>query len=638
LLSKLEFQFEIHVRTSARLGSIVREGAILVPRIVCGTRIYLMSMLETVKDHQTDALGIVSTFDRSDEQATILMEEREKAKASWHQPSEPLVTELIHPVKSKKSQGKRSIKDGVEKPHRNKQALSSPPIKDSYEGPCLTSQQSQKEISCHEQPTSPSGTASTVSEVSEDDKYERLAQNKARFLSQTTRRGIGFFKGLLRKNKPLPISTQSDSVLSPGSNAILRDLDVVSTNSIGARTVRRRNTKKLKGMPGDSDDPSVLLKRARKYKKKALRLLCQVTTSSNAGKECETAVTVNPDMESQARKAYRYASESKRLRDLANMKQKSKKPHRKHEISKCMSDTSVWSGISDGEDTKRSSMENKRSSSKTNVTKSTIEPTYKCADDSSVSTFRSTFSARVERDEHKRKMKELEFFGNFDLRSLACGYGSGLAQQYVEETERIVHSLGVNSDIHSENLSIMSSQTFMSSDTTATEIDLRQEHSQKMKELELFSPSLATDALNTWMLSIKNFSITCNQNISKPIEAIPEETVKVGKSENEDDDASDDETKIPALNFGPFCSPTRLKDVVQDDYVRFDDVLEYEDRSSRGTWSFAASTYDELEPEPEPEPDTEFSEDSEDDSSSDSSSDESMSDSTESDSDSDSER
>jgi hypothetical protein len=578
-------------------------------------------MLESVMDHQTDALEIVSTFDRSEELTAILMEEREKAKASWHQPSEPITAEFIHSVKPKKSQEKRSIKDGVEKPYRNKLALNSPPVKDSFEDGSQKTNGDGK--SCEKQPSSPSGTVTTVSEVSDDDRSEKLTKCKApHFLSHSARRGVGYLKSLLRKNKPLQNSSSSNPGLPPRSNAILRDLDVHSTNSIGTRTIRRRNTKKVKGMPGDSDDPSVLLKRARKYKKKALRLLCHVAANSNVSQEAETGTIVNPDMESHARKAYRYASESKRLKDLANMKQKSKKSSRRNEIPNCMSDTSIWSGISDEEELTQPSIENQRSNSKSIVLKSSVEDTNKGNDDSSIVTLRSTFSMRVERDEHKRKMKELELFGHFDLRSLACGYGSGLAQQYVEETERIVHSLGDNSDVNSESLSIMSSHTFMSSDTTGTDIVLRREHAQKMQELELFSPSLAVDALSKWMASIKNFTIIPKYNKSKSFEAIAEKEEEMERSEDEDNDSSDDESEVPALHFGTFCNPAGLEEVVQDD--GFDEILEYEDRSSRGTWSFAASTYEELDPE-------EFSDDSDDDSSDDSL-EGSLSDNTESDS------
>ena len=330
----------------------------------------------------------------------------------------------------------------------------------------------------------------TGSEASDEDKPEEYSKGRIpRVLSTKARQGVGFMKTYFRKSRSHRVPRSAEAVLPNGKHSILREPDV---HSIGTLTVRHRNTKKPRSLPGDSDDPAILLKRARRYKKKAKRLLDQAVAAHAA--EGRPQKKDARDIEALARKSYRYAAESRRVYDLARKKMDL--------ISLKDAETAGASSqvIRSSNSVGQNSVRRRPDSKKTSSEEVGYSPSVKDDDDSIFSELTS-FSQKVERDERRRKLKELELFGAADFGPLTCGKSDELGQQYAQEANIIVHSLRDVESITGDNISVMSPGSVHSDETTLSEAAAQLEHERKMKELELFTASDVMLSWNSWVQS-----------------------------------------------------------------------------------------------------------------------------------------
>lgn len=501
----------------------------------------------------SDSLEVVSTFGSSDVLTFMIMQENEKTFSTRDLSVESSHATQVQPTKIARS---KVIKDGAEKPHRNKSAMNN-----GVKSGIFVSSPAVKRTNSGTHSSSPGGTASgSEVSVAEEERPENQCREKLpRSLSMRARRGVDLMKNFLRKAKSQRVPRNIDAV---GTDAILRDLDLQSINSSGTRTVRHSNTKKIKRAAGDSDPPAILLKRAGRYKKKAQRLLREAGAIDTQRKRVSKKLDTR-DIEALARKAFRYAAESRRLFDLAYIKRAKELLENSAAATTAEAgvnypdDASLMSGPEKSERSKMAleSTEKPPTPSKVEYTASTID------DDDTVATMHTTFSQKVERDEHRRKMKELELFENFHFGPMVCGSGGGLGSQYADETKRIVHSLHDTPVYAADNLSIMTPLSIKSSETTESERVIRQAHLKKMKELELFSLSTPAEMWKEWL---KSFS-------TKKFErAVAPNTNRVDSILDDDDDNySDDSSRDESVEepFGGLCSPVKYEELFADDLL-----------------------------------------------------------------------
>jgi hypothetical protein len=503
----------------------------------------------------SDSLEVVSTFGSSDELNFMIMQEKEKTIAKGDQTVESSRTSQDQTATIVRS---KVIKDGAEKPHRNKSAMNKG-VKSGCIAPFFASSPSAKRTNSGTHSSSPGGTASgSEVSVSEEDRPENTHKEKLpRSLSMRARRGVDLMKNFLRKARSQRVPRNIEAV---GTDAILRDLDLQSINSTGTRTVRHSNTKKIKRAAGDSDPPAILLKRAGRYKKKAQRLLREAGAIDSERKRVSKKLDTR-DIEALARKAFRYAAESRRLFDLAYIKRAKELLEQSPSATTsepCVNypeDASVMSGTTKSEKSKTAFESGKKTPDKVECTASMID------DDDTVVTVHTTFSQKVERDEHKRKMKELELFENFYFGPIVCGSGGGLGLQYTDETKRIVHSLHDTSVYAGDNLSIMTPVSIKSSETTESERVARKEHLKKMKELELFSLSTPAEMWKEWLQSFST---------KKYERAVAPNTSRVDSIlDDEDDNYSEDSSLEESVeaSFGGLCSHVKYEDLFADDLL-----------------------------------------------------------------------
>lgn len=496
----------------------------------------------------------IGTSGSSDALTIALRQERQKAKAQrGHHAVEPGAARHRHSGK-KKSRSK-VIKDGVEKARRNKSAMLDA-NQDRHGASFAMQSTPTKRTNSRKEEISPGGTMTTGSEMSEEDKPEDSSKGKvARNRSPRATQGVGFMKTFFRKTKPSRVPSTVETTSPAAPSATLRDPDV---QSIDTPTVRHRNTKKPKSLPGDSDDPAILIKRARRYKKKAKRLLEQATAMGGEKGHAKKDARV---VEALARKSYRYAAESRRLSELIRLK-----------LDSVASEVESHDSESDASIVQNQERRQPNSKKKSSENEAYSPPVWD--EDDTIQTIHTSFSEKVERDEHRRKWKEFELFGATDLFGpMACGRGVELGQQYAHEAKIIVHSLRDVRSMSGDNMSVMSPDTVKSDETTASEAALRREHNQKMKELELFSASNMMESWNVWVQSF------WTRKATTPATQF-----------DDDDDANrsldGDSRQGEARRIGGLCGPTMLEDDVlnDDDMIierrRYNHFMEDEDSSS----------------------------------------------------------
>ena len=501
-------------------------------------------------------MEVGGTSGSSDALTIALRQERQKARAQrGHQAVKRDGAPRAHRQSQRNKSRTRVIKDGVEKARRNKSAILDEE-QDSFGASFVKQSTPTKRTFSRKDEISPGGTIATGSEMSDEDKPEDSRKGRMpRLRSSRARQGVGFMKTLLRKTRSSRVPRPVETALPNGTFAILREPDV---HSIDTLTVRHRNTKKPKSLPGDSDDPAILMKRARRYKKKAKRLLEQTKAT-----DCEKGSAKIKDervVEALARKSYRYAAESRRLFDLVRQK-----------IDSEASDVESYDSERPASIVQKPERRQYNSQKKSSENMVYSPPMWD--EDDTIQTMHTSFSEKVERDEHRRKWKELELFSAADFFGpMACGKGAELGQQYAHEAKIIVHSLQHVGSTSGDTISVMSPETVVSNETTASESALRLEHAQRMKELELFSASNVIESWNLWMRSFW----TCRAT-----------TQAVNIDDDDVNRSLDGESRRgESVQTRAFCGPTILEDDVlnDDDMIierrRYNHFMEVEDSSS----------------------------------------------------------
>ena len=560
--------------------------------------------MEAIGATDNDAMEVVATSDSSDELTYMLMKEKKKAKA--------FRKHTANPASNRRTIRSKVIKDGFETAHRNRTALNDEDsdVEMQYVLTELMTPVRPTRSSNGAEGSSPGGTATTgseesVSEVDKEDTFENSTQLKPqRSLSRRAKQRVSSMKTFFRKTKlsRVPRRIETRNATAAGAGEILRDLDGDSLLSTTSHTVRHRNTGGKKNTTtayGDDDATVAILKRATRYKKKAQRLLREANSKENDEKETSERKD-SRDTEAEARKAYRYAAESRRLYDIVGssvkieataMVENSATPSRSSPLLN-FSDMSVMSGMTGKGSITSSPNVNVPVNEKGSASKRAERSRYSTSmfDEEDTVTAQTTFSQKVDRDEHKRKMKELELFRKNELRQFSCAREDGLGSHYAAETERIIDSLDT-ADI-SDNASVMTFMTVMSTETTASEHVTRKEHQTKMQELELFSAS------NMWSSMIQSFS--AKKVAEKPIPAaVGKETKKKVEKEKmegivedfyEDDESSDGD--VESLHMTPICSVKCNDGFNNDDYTTQDSHYFNDDETTQKSLRYNHSVDD----------------------------------------------
>mmetsp|Transcript_10782 Transcript_10782/g.16548 ORF Transcript_10782/g.16548 Transcript_10782/m.16548 type:complete len:670 (+) Transcript_10782:81-2090(+) len=508
----------------------------------------------------------------SDALTFVLMQEKEKAKANKDSTPERPVKRFHSLLKSRSKLKKNSSTETSKFSLGNNTRDISPPISRSrstpdrvdvqdvslFSSPGATSIETSfgspesdlhvQQAELEETLIKEAGTRKNQKEEASTRKKEEKAKLK---YTQKQAGGTGFMKNLLRRNNN---NKRAKKGFKDAESVISRDLDLLSINSAGTKTIRHRNTGRRR--ESDSEEPREMRKRATRYKKRAMKLMSEITDGGDddgPGKDSK-------DIESIARKAYKYAAESRRLFDLAA------------EREKLLSMTAIQSpprltNISEmSVSTRKSSAEQSKSSKpKDTSKKSTHRRAASCGDlapaseikrensimEETVASCNTTFTHEVELEEHLRKMKELELFTKKDLleSTLTCGGQEyDLAPEYKAETERIIDTMEKKkSTDETDIMSVMTSTSCVSQETSASEIEVRLKHKSKMNELELW------DANAMWDSVLETFNL-------KSVEEEP----KLEEEEEEDNKSEDKKTFFETKTVAPGRTVTTVS-VLTDD-------------------------------------------------------------------------
>jgi hypothetical protein len=405
---------------------------------------------------------------------------------------------------SDESLSSKVLKDTIESARRNRSAFSKGP---SREGMQVLVLSTPVEIKKQDSLFSPGATTASDSSYSAEEygleivTPDSLAMKKPSFsrslsMKRMSRKGSSLVRGILRRSSSLAFSGRHNR--NCHIDGVLQDHLDQSIKSVGTETIRHENITHGRKEKATTEDPGVLRRKADRYKKKALDLLSELNASKklNGGTHSKDP----KEIEGIGRKAYRFAMESRRLLDLAekmtqNQEEESavgqgNAPERISTDSsgaKMVGETSSESAVSDLTNTVYSNEAEEMQPQKGGFGLLNCSDGYSCrlSDDDDAVLTKTPFRRTVELDEHQRRMKELELFSEDDLwPKLICG--STDAQSTVEN-ERLMESMEELGEIR-DLISVTSPDSFLSSETTASELAARKEHEAKMKELELFSP------------------------------------------------------------------------------------------------------------------------------------------------------
>ena len=371
--------------------------------------------------------------------------------------------------------------------------------------------------------------------------------------NNTTRKNQPFLRRMMSRLTPRRSRTSS-------ADEILADLDLDSRTS----TLKHNNiTSDGGGITRDDvarviQDPHAIVKRANRYKKRAQKLLnCVVPNSTlaidNPGLRSNSSLSSDMmttsrrfssksgddiddaedqlerqdsrDRQTNAKKAFEYATEARRLMDLLHSAAILVTPGRATE-----DDLRIRASKSDIGLTSSSSLSNGSVGADLPLDPPDIRKVTSLNSTAldSVLSEQTDFSEQLELRYHQEKMQELQLFSpTHDLPQPARCVGStstdeeNLSDFYVSETQRLIRSFGDSSD----ELSVL---TPFSADgsvmTTQSERRARQAHADKMQELELFSAG--NMASNVWGALTGSF--------------VPQPTVQEGQNEDDDDEGYDE--------------------------------------------------------------------------------------------------
>uniref|UniRef100_A0A7S1UXL8 Uncharacterized protein n=1 Tax=Grammatophora oceanica TaxID=210454 RepID=A0A7S1UXL8_9STRA len=256
-----------------------------------------------------------------------------------------------------------------------------------------------------------------------------------------------------------------------------------------------------------SHNPTGVLDRAIRYRRKAEKLLKDVVPASQiphrnkANTQLVVAVHVQPqsgmdkrDAQAKARKAYKYAAEARRLYKLLKDHKEQVQYETQFQSGGVNPDES-WEQIRD-----RLLAENNRTATSAGpVIEIGDEFAFQrvLSDESKLSDARSTFSERLELEEHQRKMNELALFSNFSFSPTNEHTGENMSKAaFAQETIAILQQFEDDDISIASPLSFNSGEvSVLSNVTTNSEAELRLLHQKRMEELALFSASLPTSPL-----------------------------------------------------------------------------------------------------------------------------------------------
>mmetsp|Transcript_8570 Transcript_8570/g.14245 ORF Transcript_8570/g.14245 Transcript_8570/m.14245 type:complete len:610 (-) Transcript_8570:142-1971(-) len=555
--------------------------------------------MEAIGATAFDALEVVKTTSSSDALTWALMQEKAKGKAKKEQSNNRNSVVRTNSLRSKNDS--KVLKDGYETARRNKLGMVNS-IDEEFE---LSTPIKAKRQSTGSSPggTDISSDASIATDAEKDDTFLYSPDtNKpplGRSISNASKKRGGFIKKMLRKTKSLRVPRSIDTA-DHGADEILRDLDLHSLqSSVGTRTILHKNTghgrssrnNKMKNAAVQKD-PAVVLKRAARYKKKAQRLLREASEDGAAnGKDPR-------DKEAIARKAYRYAAEARRLLDVVEKNVQAQAKERVEENALQISTPSrseisaLDVSVSDvSEITTNVSMT--RTPPKVRVNVEDLSPRkyardatpihYSVSmfdDDKSVGTAHTSFSQKVEIDEHKRKMKELELFPKDEMKtSWGCSMGQNERREfYADETERIIQSFDSTPAAidRSDTQSVMTYGTTATAHTTDSERQVREEHEQKMSELQLFTPVLMWNS----MLESLTKKTVKEEEVVKVDNKATEELQSAALNEERCNDSVAEDGEEESMHMGNVCSAMRYNDMVDEDDVYFEGEGTFSDDST----------------------------------------------------------
>jgi len=458
----------------------------------------------------------------SDALTFVLMQEKEKAKASKDNTPERPVKRFHSLLKNRSKLKKNSSTETTSrKSSYGKSRDISPPISRSRSSPLvldkdvalLSSPGATSIETSFGSPESDLGeTKVNLEEKLKEELPARREKEKQNPRPKTTGGG-GFMKNLLRRNS----KRISKKGVNDAASIISHDLDLLSLNSAGTETVRHRNSARSRkgGRETDTEEPREMRKRATRYKKRAMKLMSEINIDEDDEND-DTPAKDPKEVESIARKAYKYAAESRRLFDLAAQREKVMSqneiasPPRLTNISEMsVSEVSTM--------TKNSSAKPKSSRSPRHAKKnkashrraascSDLPPASDLVQNNSIIAEDETqscasFTQEVELEEHMRKMKELELFTKKDLlepilepKNLCGAEEPDLAPEYTAETKRLIKTIDKASE-ESDLITVSTRNSAITHETSASEIEVRLKHKSKMQELELWDAKAMWDSV-----------------------------------------------------------------------------------------------------------------------------------------------
>jgi hypothetical protein len=336
-------------------------------------------------------------------------------------------------------------------------------------------------------------------------------------------------------------TTSKTSKTQSTTDEILRDLSISSastSSSDGPVAVSKSASASPKSATPTKEqiaaaiaNPEKSLKRARRYRKEASRLLHTVAPdNSNVFMKC--APQVNPrEFRGRAKKAYQYAAEARRIYDI---------------LEKAETEMEAQQAAKENGTAKATKVYREGSSS-----------AQSCSSDDT-HTDSTTFSEKLAQEELQTKMKELELFNVFDLSAtpklpLACSDRNSddhLGTIYAAEAQRIIRTFS-NEKLEDSVVyaSPVPSYEEMSVMTTSTEKNLLEEHKARMAELQLFTTETITSSLqNSFKRAAESMGLVRqheqenHNNVLDHSRAQPgTDGNQINQNATEDDDDDDDE-------------------------------------------------------------------------------------------------
>jgi len=494
-----------------------------------------LALLEgSPEEEEEDAFTISSKPGNSSDALTfVLMQEKEKVKAKRGDVEDSSHLKKIGSILRSRSKARKRT---FENNRRKKQSLLGQNL---HEVSAVTRSLSSPDtmskrylVSCA------SGTSASTNSIHSGSADEEMAEELERVLEKElalkrrkpfakvltkpiVKTGANLMKSILRRKK------------SGQRNTNDKESEIYSIQSGDTTTIRHRNTgtKRTSKNDIDKEDPVTMRKRASRYKKRAMKLMRDINISeedgnnnhrSNKNKK-NSMKRDSKTVESTARKAYKYATEARRLTDVALVREESNRtepmssypvnspPRLSRNLNFSASELSFseLSGMthssSSSPDRQKAAFRNRVSSNElchmnSFIRISSIREEGPCS--GSVVSHHTTFSQEVEIDEHIRKMKEIQLFAKNDIMKAKFNCGEvNLSPEYKAETERIIETFPPKSTDDSDVLSVLTPMTTQTQETTASELEVREKHESLMKELELFSPT------SVWENVLQTFSL-----------------------------------------------------------------------------------------------------------------------------------